>query len=152
MMKRAILAALLAAPLSACGGGSTTASTDTATGTANTAVADSAAPSSSAATASVACENLPDHIALLDDAKVSLCTRGKPFPDRESGTIIYTTARLAADVLGWYKQRAHGAGFSDGLTTPATYSVAPKGGKSMMVLTEASGSGTQVTVNWGHPA
>lgn len=151
-MKQVILVALLAVSLSACGGGSATTSTDTATSAGNAAMADRTAPTSGTATASVACDNLPDHIALLDDAKVSLCTRGKPFPDRESGTIIYTTAKPAADVLGWYKQRAHDAGFSDGVTTPATYSVVPKGGKSMMVLTEASGSGTQVTVNWGHPA
>ena len=84
------------------------------------------------------------------------CARSRPTTSTgepgESGTIIYTTAKPAADVLGWYTQHAHDAGFSDGVTTPATYSVVPKGGKSMMVLTEASGSGTQVTVNWGHPA
>ena len=107
------------------------------------------AAQTTSAPANVACNQLPDHVALIDDAKVSLCTRGKPFPNRESGTIFFTTARPAINVIGWYREHAHAAGFSDGIGTATTYSVVPKGGKSMMVLTRPADNGTQVTINWG---
>lgn len=134
-----IVTTMLAATLSACGSG-----TPASTG------GNSMAAPKKAAAETIACDHLPDHITLLDDAKVSLCTRGKPFPDRESGTIIYATAKSPADVIDWYRNHAHDAGFNDGISTATTYSVVPKEGKSMMVLTRVVDGGSQVTINWGH--
>ena len=107
-------------------------------------------PAVSSEAAVVDCANLPEHVTLPEDAKISLCTRGKTSDTRESGTIIFTTAMAAPAVLAWYRDRAKAMSFRDGLVTPASYSIIPDQGRTLMAMTAAAPNGTQVTLNWGH--
>jgi hypothetical protein len=97
----------------------------------------------------VECTGLPDHVALMPDAKVSLCTRAEAIPGRISGTVIFTTASNPDAVIAFYKEKTAAAGLQPGITAPGAYSAREGTKRTMMVLPEAAGSGSKVSLNWG---
>ncbi|MCP3731735.1 hypothetical protein M9978_15010 [Sphingomonas sp. MG17] len=103
--------------------------------------------------AHVKCDQRPDFVVLRPDAQIQSCTSGKgPSPRRESGTVIYLTADKAADVTAWYREQAKAFGMQDALIadTPSPIYSAKDGTKrNFMVLTEAVGARTKITLNWG---
>jgi hypothetical protein len=117
------------------------------------------APDSSMAAASASqidpatCDQRPDFAVLRPDAAVQTCTSGKgPTPNRESGTVIYTTAGKPAEIVAWYREQARKFEMKDGIvaeTPNPIYSAKDGTQRNFMVLTEPAGDRTKVTLNWG---
>ncbi|MFM6931851.1 MAG: hypothetical protein ACKOUT_06365 [Novosphingobium sp.] len=136
----AVLAfALLTAGCGSSDGGASSAVAEAATGT------------------SALCENLPPHVALPADARISLCTRNESSPGHRSGAILLSTEQAPDAIIAFYKAKARQAGIPDSVsnTSPRTgmgpmYSAREGTKRSFMVMTRPiDGGRTEVTLNWG---
>jgi hypothetical protein len=141
MRIRLIILGLAGTMLAGCGGGASAPS------------GEGAADAVASAPAPVTCKSLPDFVAIADGATISLCTQGdtsgtSSATKRTSGTVIFTVPKAPDAVLAWYRDKAKQAGMADGLVTSSSYS-ARAVHRNVMVMVQAEGSGTQVTLNWG---
>lgn len=105
----------------------------------------------------VSCTNLPAHVALPGDAKVSLCTQAEVDPGHRSGTVVMTTAEAPDAVIAFYKARAKETGIPDSIANSdpqpgmgPMYSARDGTKRSFMAITRPlDGGRTEVTLNWG---
>ena len=137
----------LAALLSACGGGTGTATTSDPAGQ-NVAMA-AAEGTPAVVTAAAECKAKPDFVPVYGDATVILCTSGPAQPDQESGTIVYTTSATPRTVLGWSRAQANASGLGQRMLNETMYSAGEANERSLMVMVAPEGDGAKVTVNWG---
>lgn len=144
-MRTGLLVAVLV--LGACSGGK--AGSDDANAT--TAAAAASAPAAGAA--SVACDIKPDFVPVRTGATITLCTKGAGVgANRESGSILYTTDADAKTVKAWSLAQAQASGLAKALDSDspsAMFSARGSGNRTLMVIAEAEGTGSKVTVNWG---
>lgn len=97
----------------------------------------------------VDCSGLPEHVPLMADAKVSVCTRGEAMPGRISGTVVYSTAANPDAVIAFYKERTAAIGLEPGITAPGAFSAREGTKRTVMIMPEIEGTGSKVRVNWG---
>lgn len=97
----------------------------------------------------VECTGLPEHVALLPDAKVSVCTRGEAMPGRISGSVVYSTASNPDAVIAFYKEKTAAAGLQPGISAPGTFSAREGTRRTVMIMPEVEGTGSKVRLNWG---
>lgn len=100
------------------------------------------------------CSGLPDFVTFYSDARAKACMPvGAVKPHHRSGTIMFATDLAKADVIAWYRDRAHAAGLKDSIANPGMMYSARDGDKrSMMVIVndgDANGK-TSVQINWGY--
>lgn len=133
--------------LAACGGGTKTVGTSDAGGQNVAAAAATGTPANQ--TASVECGKKPDFVPVYADAQISVCTTEGSPGSQQSGTIIYTTAAAPNVALGWSREQANASGLGQRMLSETMYSAGETTKRSIMVLVEAEGTGTRVTVNWG---
>lgn len=106
---------------------------------------------------SALCENLPPHVALPADARISLCTQNETSPGHRSGAILLTTEQAPDAIIAFYKAKAKEARIPDSISnnTPQQgmgpmYSAREGTKRSFMVITRpVDGGRTEVTLNWG---
>lgn len=141
-MRTGVLIAVLM--LGACGDGK--AGSDGTNASATT-----AAPAAGAA--SVACDIKPDFVPVRTGATITLCTKGAGVgANRESGSILYSTDADPKTVKAWSLAQAQASGLTKALDSDspsAMFSARGSGNRSLMVIAEAEGKGSKVTVNWG---
>lgn len=94
--------------------------------------------------------NMPDYAPLYPGAKVSSSVSSNG--NNSSGAMVtFSVSAAPADVVAFYKQKAHAAGFSDTMNTATDNSmafIATKDKKTLEVVASKSSDGTQAQVIW----
>lgn len=152
---RVAMSAGLALLLAGCGGGttSTTTSTTTNTSSASREPASDAKMSDpmTASGGSNDCSKNPDFAPVYPGAKISICS-STHFDNtgKDAGSFHYTTEAAPAVVLAFGKEVATKAGLTARISTETMFSAGEGNNRTMAMFVTPEGSGSKVTVNWGH--
>ncbi|MCW3834782.1 lipoprotein [Sphingomonas canadensis] len=141
-MKRVIVAAGLAAMLTACSSGGSGSGKDREAGPAGRAAKDAPAPGQAS------CAHKPAFAPVYAGAAIRHCVEAKDGPGAGSGSMGYAVPVAPATVLAWSRGEIEKGGFKVTLSTDTMMSAAD-GTSTVAVITTPEGGGSTVILNWG---